>query len=76
MGVTQNIRQIANAGENSYGVDFTSLTSSMRNGQMLGEEQNKSGEASEINVVDGGSVSSDGLDWRGRQYLFQGDYQN
>ena len=76
MGVTQNIRQIANAGEKSYGVDFTSLTSSMRNGQMLGEEQNKSGETSEINVVDGGLVSSDGLDWRGRQYLFQGDYQN
>ena len=48
----------------------------MRNGQMLGEEQNKSGETSEINVVDGGLVSSDGLDWRGRQYLFQGDYQN
>ena len=47
-----------NAGESSYGVDFTSLTSSMPNGQMLGEDQYKSGETSEINVVDGGSVSS------------------
>ena len=35
----------------------------MPNGQMLEEEQNKSGETSEINVVDGGSVSSDRLDW-------------
>ena len=47
-----------NAGESSYGVDFTSLTSNMPNGQMLGEDQYKSGETSEINVVDGGSVSS------------------
>ena len=66
-----------NSGESSYGVDFTSLTSSMPNGQMLGEDQYKSGETSEINVVDGGSVSSDGLDWGGGgQGFFQGDYQN
>ena len=51
-----------NAGESSYGVDFTSLTSSMPNGQMLREDQYKSGDTSEINVVDGGSVSSDGLE--------------
>ena len=72
MGVTQNIRQTANAGESSYGVDFTSLTSSMANGQMLGEDQYKSGETSEINVVDGGSVSSDGLDWGGKTMPFSG----
>ena len=66
----------ANAGESSYGVDFTSLTSSMPNGQMLGEEQNKSGETSEINVVDGSSVSTVGLDCGEGQSLFQGDYQN
>ena len=65
MGVTQNIRQTGNAGESSYGVDFISLTSSMPNGQMLGQDQYRSGEPSEINVVDGGSVSSDGLDWGG-----------
>ena len=62
LGVTQNIRKTANAGKSSYGVDFTSLTSSMPNGQMLREDQYKSGETSEINVVDGGSVSSDGLE--------------
>ena len=48
----------------------------MPNGQMLGEEQNKSGETSEIIVFDGGSVSSDGLDCGEGQTLFQGDYQN
>ena len=48
----------------------------MPNGLMLGEEQNKSGETSEINVVDGSSVSSVGLDCGEGQSLFRGDYQN
>ena len=38
---------------------------------MLGEEQNESGETSGINVVDGGSASSDGLDW-GKTLSFSG----
>ena len=76
LGCNQNIRQIANVRESRYGADFNVLTSSMPNGQMLGEELNESEETGETNVVDGGSVSSDGLDRGGRQCFFQRDYQN
>ena len=69
LGCNQNIRQIANVGESRYGADFNGLTSSIPNGQMLGEDLNESEETGETNVVDGASVSSDGLD-RGEDSAF------